>query len=96
MPNAPLEEVARLDFPTWTKYSSSKSVGAIFFVPTPESAQKILFAIWELIRKRPDITDMTILNVLAEELKLGTKKSLNRINISPRIRIRVRNIEYYG
>jgi hypothetical protein len=83
MPNAPLEEVARLDFPTWTKYSSSKSVGAIFFVPTPESAQKILFAIWELIRRRPDITDMTILNVLAEELKLGTTFSHSALDVSP-------------
>ena len=83
MPNAPLEEVARLESPTWTKYSSSKSVGAIFFVPNPESAQKILFGIWELIRKQPDITDMTILNILAEDLKLGTTFPHSALDTSP-------------
>jgi hypothetical protein len=83
MPNAPLEEVARLESPTWTKYSRTKSVGAIFFVPTPESAQKILFAIWGLIREQPDITDMTILNILAEELKLGTTFSHSALEESP-------------
>jgi hypothetical protein len=82
MPNAPLEDIARLESPTWTKYSSSKSVGAVFFVPTPESAQKILNAILELITQRPDITDMTILSILSEDLNLGTTFSHSALDAS--------------
>jgi hypothetical protein len=71
MPNFPIEALGELTLPTWTKYSETKSVGAIVCIPTYKHAEKLLQATLSFISRNTTVTDMTLLNELSKNLKLA-------------------------
>lgn len=80
MPNFPLEMLEQLTLPTWTKYSETKSVGAIICIPTYKQAELLLQSTLSLITRNTFITDMTLLNELSKNLMLANNFSHGILN----------------
>lgn len=80
MPNFPLDTLGELTMPTWTKYSDSKSVGAVVCIPSYKHAEQLLQSTLSSIKKNTKITDMTLLHELSETVKIAETFSHDILN----------------
>ena len=84
LPNFPIDEISMIEEIVWTRYNDVKDVGSLIYVPNRQSASLLHEAIVETLLNNPGITDMTLLSILSNKLKVANTFSNHLIPRNPK------------